>query len=338
MIEKLLGSELSRRRYRRFKKERRAVFGFVVLSFLLFLSLTAEVWSNSKPIVLYFHGQLYFPVLKNYHPSVFGINDQVVTDYRQLSLGDSDWKISPPIAWDPLESNKTVEKYPSNPTNDNIFGTDDRGRDILSRTLYGFRYSFMYALGVWLLTVILGVFFGGLMGYFGGWTDLVGQRVVEVLSSVPILFLLIILVSIFEPSITLLILLTSVFSWISLSYYVRGEFLKNRKQDYVEAAKALGAGHLRIIFGHVLPNSLVPIITFSPFIIASHILGLASLDYLGFGLQPPTPSWGELLGQAKNHFTIAWWLAVFPGGALFLTLVMLGLVGEGVRKAFDERA
>jgi microcin C transport system permease protein len=183
----------------------------------------------------------------------------------------------------------------------------------------------------------MGISFGGVMGYFGGWVDLIGQRMVEILNTVPLFFLLIILVSLFDPTLTLLIILTSLFSWIGLSYYVRGEFLKNRRKEFVESARAVGAGHLRLIFRHILPNSLIPVITFSPFIIASHILGLASLDYLGFGLKPPTPSWGELLNQAQKNFTVAWWLAVFPALALFSTLVSFALVGEGVRNAFDPR-
>src|SRR5690606_17258058 len=160
-----------------------------------------------------------------------------------------------------------------------------------------------------------------------------GQRVVEVLSTVPQFFLLIIIISIFKPTLWLLVLLSSLFGWISISYYVRGEYLKNRKKEFIEAARALGSGHTRIFFKHLLPNSLSPIITFSPFVIAGNIVALASLDYLGFGLTPPTPSWGELLNQAQKHFTQGWWLAVYPSLALFLVLTMLSLIGEGVRDA-----
>jgi microcin C transport system permease protein len=252
-------------------------------------------------------------------------------------MGEDDWAIWPLVRWDPYESNKTVESYPSKPTSDNWLGTDDRGRDVLSRLLYGFRYSISYAMLVWGFCVFLAVTLGGLMGYAGGWVDLIGQRMVEILNTIPYLFLLIILVSIFQPSLLILVALTSIFGWMSLAAYVRGEFLKNRKMDFVEAARAQGAGHSRILFRHILPNSLVPVITFSPFIIANHIYGLAALDYLGFGLPPPTPSWGELLQQAFKYFTIAWWLAVFPSLALFCTLVLFSLVGEGVRNAFDPK-
>ncbi len=216
-------------------------------------------------------------------------------------------------------------------------GTDDSGRDVFSRILYGFRYSMVFALLVWLLSFAAGITIGGAMGYFGGRIDLFGQRVVEVLSTVPQFFLLIIIVSIFMPSMTLLVVLSSLFGWITISYYVRGEFLKNRKMDFVDAAKALGGSHARVIFKHILPNSMGPVLTFSPFVIASNVVALASLDYLGFGLPPPTPSWGELLNQAQKHFSIAWWLAVYPSLALFLTLVALSLVGDGIKDALDPR-
>jgi microcin C transport system permease protein len=173
------------------------------------------------------------------------------------------------------------------------------------------------------------------MGFFGGKVDFVGQRVVEVLSTVPQFFLLIILISIFTPSLWLLIAISCVFSWIGISYYVRGEFLKNRNKEFVEAARSLGASNFKIIFKHILPNSMTPIITFAPFTIAAEIVGLAALDYLGFGLQVPTPSWGELLAQAQKNYSIAWWLAVYPSLALFTILTLLNLIGQGVRDAMD---
>jgi microcin C transport system permease protein len=172
-------------------------------------------------------------------------------------------------------------------------------------------------------------------GLFRGWADFLGQRVVEVMSTVPQFFLLIILVSIFSPTLSLLILISCVFSWINISYYVRGEFLKNRNKEFVEAAHSLGASNFSIIFKHILPNSLTPIITFAPFTIAAHITGLTALDYLGFGLPIPTPSWGELLAQAHKNYTIAWWLAFYPSLALFTILTLLSLIAQGVRDAMD---
>jgi len=340
-MNKWFRSELTRRRLRLFRREKRSVWSLGILLVFGLISLGAELISNSKPLVLHYDGKTYFPILSHYSPSEFGIEDEVVTDYRAVVAGlrgdRGDYSVWPINRWDPLESNREIESFPGPPTAENWMGTDDRGRDILARLIYGFRYSMVYALTVWALTLVLGISLGGTMGYFGGRVDLVGQRLVEILNTVPTFFLLIILVSIFEPSLILLVALTSLFSWIGLSYYVRGEFLKNRKREYVESARALGASTGRVIFQHLLPNSLVPVITFSPFIISSQVLGLASLDYLGFGLRAPTPSWGELLNQAQKNFTTAWWLAVYPGGALFVTLVLLALVGDGVRKAFDPK-
>ncbi|MBL7715452.1 MAG: ABC transporter permease subunit [Bdellovibrionales bacterium] len=329
-------TEPTRRRIKKLLNQKRAIYAIAGVLIYSFFSFTAEIWSNSKPLVLKHQGKTYFPVFVNYPAQDLGITDRMTVDYRELAK-TSQWVLWPVNPWDPFESNQRVEKYPSGPSRENWFGTDDRGRDIFARLLYGFRYSISYAFLVWALTLFLGISFGGAMGFFGGKVDLIGQRVVEVLNTIPVLFLLIILVSIFDPSMILLIALTSCFSWISLSYYVRAEFLKNRKREFVEAARAIGAGSLRQIFRHVLPNSLVPVITFSPFIISSHVLGLASLDYLGFGLKAPTPSWGELLNQAQKNFTTAWWLAVFPSIALFSTLVMLALIGDGIRNAFDPR-
>jgi len=334
---KLLKNDLQRRRFRLFKKQRRSVFALFALVVLSLLSFSAEIWSNSRPVIMKYQGQIWIPVLREIHPSELGIQDSVVVQYRDLSFQASDWALWPLNSWDPFESNLHVEKYPSSPSAENWLGTDDRGRDIFARLLYGFRYSITFAVIVWALTVAGAIVIGGAMGYFGGRVDLVGQRFVEILSTIPVFFLLIILVAIFEPSLFMLVVITSIFSWIGLSYYVRGEFLKNRKMDFVESARSLGAGHLRMIFKHVLPNSLVPVITFSPFILATDVLRLASLDYLGFGLRPPTPSWGELLSQAQKHFTTAWWLSVYPGLALFFTLVLLAMVGEGVRTAMDPR-
>jgi microcin C transport system permease protein len=214
-------------------------------------------------------------------------------------------------------------------------GTDDRGRDVFTRLLYGFKYSITYAVAVWFISLAIGTILGGTMGFFGGRVDFIGQRLVEILSTVPSFFLLIILISIFAPSLWMLIIISCVFSWINISYYIRGEFLKNRNKEFVEAARSLGASNRSIIFKHILPNSLTPIITFAPFTIAGEIVGLAALDYLGFGLQVPTPSWGELLSQAQKNYTIAWWLALYPSLALFVVLTLLNLIGQGVRDAMD---
>jgi microcin C transport system permease protein len=335
MIEKILKNEESLKKWRAFKTRKAAVISTWLLMLSCFFSFTAEFWANSKPLILHYQGKTYFPVIKNYSVQEFGIKDTMAVDFKNLKLSEKDWALWPIVRWDPYESNKKVSQYPAAPNAHNLIGTDDRGRDIFTRLLYGLRYSITYALVVWMITFIVGTLLGGLQGYIGGRVDLYGQRMIEILSTVPQFFLLIILISVFQPSLWLLIVITSVFGWIPISYYIRAEFLKNRKKEYVEAAKALGARHTSIFFKHIFPNSLAPIITFSPFAIAGNIVALASLDYLGFGLTPPTPSWGELLSQAQKYFTIGWWLALFPSLALFSILTMFSLVGEAVRDAMD---
>lgn len=335
MIASRIKNEETLKKWQAFKAHKAGFFSLWFILLACFFSFTAEFWANSKPIYLNYQGESYFPVFKDYNAKEFGIKDRISVDFRELKMSDKDFALWPVIKWNPLESNKEVDSYPSAPSGVNLMGTDDRGRDVFSRLLYGLRYSIGYAICVWIITFIVGTIFGAIQGYFGGWFDLFGQRFTEILSTVPTLFLLIILIAVFEPTLFLLIVITSLFGWISISYYMRAEFLKHRKREYVEAARAIGAGHLRILVKHILPNSLAPIITFSPFVIAGGISSLAALDYLGFGLTPPTPSWGELLAQAQKNFTIGWWLALYPSIALFSILTMFNFVGEAVRDAMD---
>ncbi len=337
MMQYIFTNELSQKRWRRFKQHRSALISVCILLLVAFFSFTAEFWANSKPLYLRHHGQSYFPVVQNVHPSEFGEADSLVTDYRALKIGPEDVAVWPVIRWDAFERNAALEELPSKPTATNIFGTDESGRDVASRLLYGFRYSMSYAVVVWLFSGLFGILLGAPMGFFGGWVDIIGQRVLEVWESVPTLMLLIILASLFAPNVWILAAFTVFFGWTGVSVYTRAEFLKLRKREFVEAATSLGASKSRIIFRHILPNSLTPLITLTPFLIAGSITGLATLDYLGFGLSAPTPSWGELLGQAQTHFQRAWWLAVFPSLALFTTLTALNLIGSALRDAFDPR-
>lgn len=335
MIENRISNEQTLKKWKAFKSHKAGFISMWLIVIACLFSFTAEFWANSKPLYLNYKGVSYFPVLKDYNAKDFGIKGRLSVNYRGLEISEKDTVIWPPVKWDPYESNKEVKNYPSPPSDVNLMGTDDRGRDVLSRLLYGLRYSIIFAVCVWVITFITGTIIGALQGYIGGWFDLIFQRVTEILSTVPTLFLLIILISVFEPSLFWLVVISSLFGWIMIAQYMRGEFLKNRKREYVEAARALGVGHRKIITKHILPNSLAPIITFSPFTIAAGISSLAALDYLGFGLTPPTPSWGELLAQAHKNFTIGWWLAVFPFTALFSILIMFNFVGEAVRDAMD---
>ncbi len=337
MIEKRIRNELTLKRYKRFKRDRVAVVSVWVLLALFFISFTAELWANNKPHVMSYNGSIYFPLFKDHHPSELGIEDMFVVDYRNLPKHEGDWQVWPLIKWNPYEGNRAVETFPSPPTSDNWLGTDESGRDVLTRLLYGFRYTMVFALGSWLLTYALGITFGAIMGYSGGKVDLVGQRIVEVVESVPILFVLITMISIFTPSIPLLVVLFSILGWTGISAYMRAQFLSLRKREFVEAAHSIGASNTRIIAKHILPNGLTPIITFSPFFIAGSVSTLSFLDYLGLGLRPPTPSWGELMAQAQKWFTIAEWLVWGPLTALFITLVLLINIGTAVRDAFDSK-
>ena len=335
MIERLFKNELKQKRLRRFLKVRRAVLSLAVVGVMLGLSLTAEFWANSKPLVMVYDGGVYAPALRTYHPSRFG-QDGFVTDYRKLDWSKG-WAVWPPVHWDPYESNQALAAYPGKPSFSNWLGTDDRGRDVLSRLLYGFRYSVGFAVVVWLATYFVGTVAGAAMGFFGGRVDLFGQRVIEVLDSLPYVLMLLTLIAFLGSSMCVLVVFTSLLGWMGISIYMRAEFLKLRRRDFVESARAQGLGVARILGRHILPNALGPLITFSPTQIASNIGLLATLDYLGMGLPPPTPSWGELLAQSQNYFTLAWWLAVYPSLAMILALTSLTFIGEGIREAFDPR-
>ncbi|NDD91073.1 ABC transporter permease subunit [bacterium] len=330
-------SPITEKRLKIFRRNRIASFSLLALIVLFVFSLGAELIANDKPYIMKYDGRIFFPIVREPSASELGIGDTFKVDYRKIDWSTHGWAISPPVKFNPFQSNESVTTYPSPPTLENPMGTDDRGRDVFSRLLYGFRISFIYALGVWAITYILGVSAGLSMGFFGGKIDFLGQRVIEVISSIPQFFLLIILVSIFEPSMRLLVAISAAFGWITIGQYMRAEGLRLRKLEFVEGARSMGLPTSKILIKHVLPNALTPIITFSPFAIAAGITGLAALDYLGFGLAPPTPSWGELLNQAKKNFTTAWWLAFFPSMALFSTLTLLNFVGEGLRNAFDPK-
>ena len=333
----LIKNELTLKRYRRFKRDRLAVVSVWILMAMFFFSFTAELWANNSPHIVHYNGETYFPLFKEYHPTAFGRTDIYVMDYHSLEMKEGDWAVWPIIQWDPYESNKSVDTYPSPPTKINWLGTDESGRDVMTRLLYGFRYTMIFAFGAWFATYAIGITIGSLMGYMGGKGDLVGQRIVEIVESTPYLFILITIIAIFTPSLMLLAGFTALFGWTGISAYMRAQFLSLRKREYVEAAKAVGADHKRIIAKHILPNALTPIITLAPFAISSNVYMLSTLDYLGLGLRPPTPSWGELMAQAQKWFTIAEWLVWGPLVAIVVTLILLNNIGNAVRDAFDAK-
>ncbi len=333
---------LARRRWRRFRRNKRGFFSLILFSALLLLSLFAEFLSNDKPFLVRYEGSSYFPLLVAYPETVFGGDFDTETDYRdnfiraRLEEGDN-FALFPPNPHSFDSINLEIDgPVPSPPTRTNLLGTDDRGRDVLARLIYGFRLSVLFGFALTLVGTALGIAAGAVQGYFGGRTDLVLQRFIEIWSSMPELYLLIIFASIFEPSVGLLLILLSLFGWMGLSDYVRAEFLKGRNMDYVTAARALGVGNLTIMARHLLPNGMTPVITFLPFRMSAAILALTSLDFLGLGVPPSTPSLGELLKQGKANIE-AWWLSLTTFVVLVGTLVLLIFIGEALREAFDPR-
>ena len=329
-------------RWSRFKSNRLGYWSLWIFSILFGFSLCAELIANDKPLVVRYEGQFYFPMIQNHPETVFGGDFATPTDFldpdikKNITQG-SNWAIYPPIPYSFQTLNYfSKEPNPASPSLDNWLGTDDRGRDVLSRLIYGFRLSILFGIALTIVGVVVGVLTGALMGFFGGRFDLITQRIIEIWSAMPELYLLIIFASIFNPSVLLLIILLAVFGWMGLSDYVRAEFFRNRALEYVRAAKALGLTNAQIMWRHILPNSLTPVITFLPFRMSAAILSLTSLDFLGLGVPPGTPSLGELLSQGKANLD-AWWISLSTFVVLGGTLLLLTFMGEALRDAFDSR-
>jgi microcin C transport system permease protein len=289
-----------------------------------------------------YENSYYFPIVKDYPEKIFGGDFETPTDYldpfiRERLAQPGHWAIFAPNPYGYKTLNYFAKQpNPSGPSRDNWLGTDDRGRDLLAQLIYGFRVSVLFALALTSAGVLLGVLTGAVQGFFGGKTDLAFQRFIEIWSSMPELYLLIIFSAVFAPSMALLLILLSLFGWMGLSDYVRAEFLRNRQLDYVRAARALGVSPWQIIVRHLLPNSLTPVVTFLPFRMSGAILALTSLDFLGLGVPPGTPSLGELLSQGKNNID-AWWISLSTFAVLVVTLLLLTMMGDALRDALDPR-
>jgi len=314
----------------------------VIFLTLFVFSLGAELISNDKPYLVIYQGSWYVPIVKQYPETTFGGIFETETDYRdpffsELMREPGNRSFFPPNRHDYNTINYTIDgPVPSPPTRDNLLGTDDRGRDVFARLLYGFRLSILFGLALTGVGTLIGILCGAVQGYFGGRTDLFFQRFIEIWGAMPELYLLIIFASIFQPSALLLLVLLSLFSWMGLSDYVRAEFLRGRNLDYVRAAQALGVSSPVIMYRHLLPNGMTPVITFLPFRMSASILALTSLDFLGLGVPPSTPSLGELLAQGKANID-AWWLSLSTFIVLVGSLVLLIFIGEALREAFDPR-
>ena len=332
----------ARRAWQRFKRNRLGYWSLLMFGALVVLSLFADVLSNDRPLVVRYQGQTYWPLVHDYPETTFGGDFESNTDYldpfiREQLGRDGNWVVYAPNPYGPKTLNYFAKSpNPSAPTADNWLGTDDRGRDLLAQLIYGFRVSVLFALALTAIGTVLGIVTGAIQGYFGGRTDLAFQRFIEIWGSMPELYLLIIFSAVLAPSIGLLLVLLSLFGWMGLSDYVRAEFLRNRQMDYVRAARAMGLTSGQIIWRHVLPNSLTPVVTFLPFRMSAAILALTSLDFLGLGVPPGTPSLGELLSQGKNNID-AWWISLSTFAVLVITLLLLTFMGDALRDALDPR-
>ncbi|MBF0629150.1 MAG: ABC transporter permease [Magnetococcales bacterium] len=333
---------LTRRRWRRFKSNPRGLVSLWVFSALFFVSLAAELVSNDKPLLIWYQGALYSPLLVSYPETTFGGDFVTETDYKDPEIlknlhQGSNWVLFPPNP----HGFASIDRYdtrpaPASPGQGHLLGTDDRARDVFARLIYGFRLSVLFALALTAIGVAVGILAGAVQGYFGGRVDLWLQRFMEIWGSMPELYLLIIFAGIFNPGIPLLLVLLSLFGWMGLADYVRAEFLRARTMVYVKAARAMGASDRVIMFRHLLPNAMTPVITFLPFRISGAILALTSLDFLGLGVPPTTPSLGELLRQGKGNIE-AWWLSLSAFVTLVVMLLLLNFIGEALRDAMDPR-
>jgi microcin C transport system permease protein len=334
-------SPLTRRRLEKFRANRRGWWSLWIFLTLFTLSLFAEFVANDKPFLVMYQDELYLPIFKAYPETEFGGDFLTEADYRNPYvaglINTQGWMLWPPIryhhrtvAWD------LPTPAPSAPDREHWLGTDDQARDVLARAIYGFRISVLFGFTLTLVSAVIGVSAGAMQGYFGGWTDLLAQRFIEVWSGLPTLYLLIILASVVEPNFWWLLGLLLLFSWMGFVGVVRAEFLRARNFEYVRAAQALGVSNAVIIFRHLLPNAMVATITFLPFTLAGSVTVLTSLDFLGIGLPPGSASLGELLAQGKSNLQ-APWLGLTGFVVIALMLSLLIFIGEAVRDAFDPR-
>ena len=334
-------SPLSKRRIENFRSNKRGFYSAVIFVFLFVITIFAEFIANDKPILVVFDNKFYFPVIEKIPETFFGGEFETESDYKdpfvQKLINTNGFFVMPLIeySYDTINYDLKVPS-PSSPTFENLLGTDDQGRDVLARLIYGFRISVFFGLILTFLSSFIGIVIGGLQGFYGGVVDLYGQRFIEIWSGLPVLYLLIIISSFIEPSFWVLLFIMLLFSWMSLEGVVRAEFLRARNFEYVKAAKALGVGNLQIMYRHVLPNAMVATLTLMPFILSGSIATLTSLDFLGFGLPPGSPSLGEMVSQGKANLQ-APWLGISAFITLSLQLSLLVFVGEAIRDAFDPR-
>lgn len=334
-------SPLNQRRWAQFKSNKRGYYSLWVFITVTLISFSASFIANETPLLVYYKGQLYSPMLKDYPETIFGGTFETSTQYReafiQENINKEGWILFPPVPFGPSTINYDLPSpAPSPPTAVNWLGTDDQGRDVFARLLYGFRVSIFFGLVLTFFSTLIGITLGAIQGYFGGKVDLFGQRILEVWAGLPVLYLLIILSSMIQPNIFWLLGIMLLFSWLPLVSVLRAEFFRARSLDYVKAAEAMGVPTYSLIVRHMLPNALVAALTYIPFMLNTSIITLTSLDFLGFGLPPGSPSLGELITQGKNNIQAPWLgLSAFISIALILSLLIF--IGEAIRDAFDAK-
>lgn len=343
----------TKHKFERFKRIRRGYLSSLMLGGLLLLCLGAELFINSRALVVSYEGNLYFPTYGDMIPGrVFGLDYEYETNYRDLKKqlasddDESSWVIMPIVPYNEYENdlrefrdkdgNRLFPPFPPSFENEHYLGTDSTGRDILARLFYGFRIAMSFSLVLLILNYSVGVAVGCAMGYFGGRFDIILQRFIEILSNVPFLYVVMIVASLVKPNFFIFVLIMAAFGWMSMTYYMRSTTYREKSREYVLAARALGASHARVLFSHILPNSVSVIVMFVPFSISSGIVALTSLDFLGYGLPAPTPSWGELLAQGTAQLDKQW-IAMSVIGAMVIVLVMVTFMGEAIREAFDPK-
>jgi len=336
---------LTLKKIRRFRSIRRGYVSCIIFCLMIAFSLTAEIFINNRALVVRYEGRYYFPTYGQILPgNTFGLDYDYETNYRELQArfageDSGNWVLMPLVPFNAYENDLKKDAFPPFPpslASRHFLGTDIVGRDILARLVYGFRIAIFFSLGLLLANYTIGVSIGCTMGYFGGRFDLLFQRIIEIWSNVPFLYVIIIISSIVVPNFFILILIMAIFGWIGMTWTMRTVTYKEREREYVLAARAMGASNLRIIFRHIIPNTVAIIVTFAPFSVSGGIVSLTSLDYLGFGLPPPTPSWGELLQQGWTYMD-AWWIAGSVIVAMIVTLITVTFIGEAVREAFDPK-
>jgi microcin C transport system permease protein len=348
-------SPQTRKQWRRFRSIKRGYYSLLVIAALLLATLFAELWVNSRALIVKYDGEYYFPTYGAYLPGdTFGLDYQYETNYRELAANlaerraaaaqagaepPDDWVLLPPVPYNAFETDFRADAFPPYPpslSTQHYLGTDTTGRDIVARVVYGFRLAMAFALILLICNYIVGVSLGGAMGYVGRWFDLAFQRLIEVWSNVPFLYVIMIIASVIVPNFWTLVAAMVLFGWMEMTWYMRTSTYREKAREYVTAARALGASAPRILFQHILPNSVSIIVTFIPFSVAAGVTALTALDYLGFGLPPPTPSWGELLAQGTANLQYPW-IVTSVVVAMTAVLLMVAFVGEAIREAFDPK-